>query len=110
MLSNDIMSVVMHSLKSYINGSNRFYGTQHTMIYLSIHQFGSETVHWSSGNYLSLLFLVSEFIRFDPSILECVEYDGIIKYFVLIMQGINHIGDPEWIQTVWQTVKPSSGD
>ena len=28
---------------------------------------------------------------------NAIEYDGIIKYFVLIMQGINHIGDPEWV-------------
>ena len=91
-LFNDIMNGIIHSLKSYIRGSGRFYGTQHSMISLSIHQFGSRTVHWSPGNYLSLLFLVSGFIQFDWYILECIEYDGIIKYFVLIMQGINHIG------------------
>ena len=32
------------------------------------------------------------FIQFDQFILECIGYDGIIKYFVLIMQGINDIG------------------
>ena len=110
MLSSNIMSGIMHSLKSYIKGSDKFYGTQHSMISLGIHWFGSGTVHWSSGNYPSILFLVSEFIQFDQFILECIEYDGIIKCFVLIMQGINHIGDREWTQNVWQTVKPSSGD
>ena len=38
---NDIMDDVIHCLKSYIRGSNRFYGTQHSMISLSIHRFGS---------------------------------------------------------------------
>ena len=45
MLLNDVMNDVMHSLKSYIKGSDRFYGTQHSMISLSINQFGSGTVH-----------------------------------------------------------------
>ena len=91
-LSNDITNGIICPLESYIKGSNRFYGTQHSMISQSIHRFGSGTMHWSSGNYLSLLVLVSEFTRFDQFILECIEYDGIIKYFVLIMQGRNHIG------------------
>ena len=38
---NDVMDDVIHSIKSYIKGSNRFHGTQHNMISLSIHQFGS---------------------------------------------------------------------
>ena len=38
---NDVMDDVKHSLKSYIRGSDRFNGTQHSMISLSIHQFGS---------------------------------------------------------------------
>ena len=42
---NDIMDDVICSLKSYIRGSDRFHGTQHSMISLSIHQFGSGTVH-----------------------------------------------------------------
>ena len=37
------MDDVIHSLKSYIyiRGSDRFHGTQHSMISLSIHRFGS---------------------------------------------------------------------
>ena len=62
------------------------------MISLSIHQFGDGTVHWSSGNYLLLLSIVSEFVQFDQFILKCILDDGIIKYFILIMHGINHIG------------------
>ena len=61
------------------------------MISLSVHWFGSGTGYWSSGNYL-LLLLASEFIWFDQFILKCILYDGIIEYFDLIMQGINHIG------------------
>ena len=53
--------------------------------------FGSGTVHWSSGSYL-LLLLASEFIQFDWFILKCIVYDGISEYFVLIIQDINHIG------------------
>ena len=34
---NGIMDDVIHSLKSYIRGSDRFHGTQHSMISLSIH-------------------------------------------------------------------------
>ena len=42
---NDVMDDVICSLKSYIRGSIRFHGTQHSMISLSTHQFGSGTVH-----------------------------------------------------------------
>ena len=45
MLSDDIMNGIIHSLESYIKGSDRFYGTQHSMISLSIYRFGSGTVH-----------------------------------------------------------------
>ena len=38
---NDIMDDLICSLKSYIRGTNRFQGTQHSMISWSIHQFGS---------------------------------------------------------------------
>ena len=37
-LFNDIMDDIICSLRSYIKGSDRFYGTQHSMISLSIHQ------------------------------------------------------------------------
>ena len=54
-------------MMSYIKGSDRFHGTQHSMVSLSIHQFGSDpgSGTWSSGNYLLSLYLVSEFIWFD---------------------------------------------
>ena len=39
MLSNEIMNGIICSLESYIKGSDRFYGTQHSMISLSIHWF-----------------------------------------------------------------------
>ena len=93
-ITNDVMGDIICSLKRYIRGGIRFHGTQHSMISLCIHLFGSGTVHWSSGNYLLLLLLslVGEFIQFDQFILKCILYDGIIKYFVLIIQGINHIG------------------
>ena len=42
---SDIMDDVIRSLKSYIRGGIRFYGTQHSMISLSINRFGSGTVH-----------------------------------------------------------------
>ena len=91
---NDVMDDIICSLKSYIMGGVRFHGTQHSMISLSIHWFGSRTVHWSSGNYLLLLSLVSEFIWLDQFIMECLLslYDDVIKNFVLIIQGIDHIG------------------
>ena len=93
-VTSDIMDDVIHSLKSYIRRGVRFHGAQHRMISLSIHRFGSGTVHWSSGNYLLLLLLVSEFISFDQFIMECLWslYADVIKNFVLIIQGIDHIG------------------
>ena len=39
MLFNDIMDDVIHSLKSYIKGSDRFYGTQqhdYTVVYIDL--------------------------------------------------------------------------
>ena len=44
-VTNDVMDDIICSLKSYIRGGIRFHGTQHSMISLSIHQFGSGTVH-----------------------------------------------------------------
>ena len=35
------MDDIIHSFKSYIRGSDSFHGTQHSMISLSIHRFGS---------------------------------------------------------------------
>ena len=37
----DIIDDIIHSLKSYIKGSAEFFGTQHSLISMSIHQFFS---------------------------------------------------------------------
>ena len=36
---DDIIDDVIHSLKSYINGHAEFFGTQHSLISMSIHWF-----------------------------------------------------------------------
>ena len=45
--------------------------------------------------------------------MECLLslYDDVIKNIVLIIQGYRpYRYNPEWVQNVWQTVRPSSED
>ena len=86
---NDIINDIIHSLKSYIRGSAKFLGTQHSMISMGMHQFGSGLC--TDPQVIILLSLASEFIQFDQFMVKCILNDG-IKCFVLIMQGVNHIG------------------
>ena len=86
----DVIDDIIHSLKSYIRGSTKFLGTQHSMISMSIHWFGSGlcTDPQVIIYYYHLLVNLFNFNRF---VVKCILYDG-IKCFVLIMQGVNHIG------------------
>ena len=58
------MDDVIHSLKSYIRGSIKFNGTQHSMISVSIHQFGSGLciVPWVIIYYYHLLVKLFDLI------------------------------------------------
>ena len=40
-INDDVVGDVICSLKSYIRGSAEFFGTQHSLISMSIHQFVS---------------------------------------------------------------------
>ena len=59
------MDDVICSLKSYIRGGIRFHDTQHSMISLSIHQFGSG-------------------LCTDPQVIICYYYRSLVNLFDLI--------------------------